>query len=79
MLGDGILKELCYEITHHPLCRRSHAELFYVDLLQFLLRPDLGIYSGNKKVVAACSGVPGVLQLSGVNAIRPRPHPCSYG
>ena len=31
-----------------PPCRRSHAELFPIDLLQFLLRPDLDIYFGNK-------------------------------
>jgi hypothetical protein len=33
---------------HHPLCRRCHVGLFYVDLLQFLLRPDLDIYFRNK-------------------------------
>ena len=36
-------------IYQHPLCWRSHAELCPIDLLQFLLRPDLDIYFGNKK------------------------------
>ena len=42
-------QRISWRIYHHPLCRRSHAELFYVDLLQFLLRPDLDIYLRNKK------------------------------
>ena len=42
-------QRISWRIYHHPLCRRSYAEIFYVDLLQFLLRPDLDIYFRNKK------------------------------